>query len=641
VGPSPRAGPRPSPTSRTSATGSTHGSFRGQEPPGYAAPGILGEAWANFGPLGLALFLLLGLVAERLGAFLALRRRTTVDLVAGALLVVFLARTHALGVNGLAVLVVLVIAWRVPCRWWAWRDGAIGPGRAGVARLSADRPSSRAAVDVPSTGDGSGSASLPRSSSLRSCALSSVAGHRWHPTMLATCMSGCRSWTDMAAHAERVDVPAPLARLRVGPRDRQHPGRGRSVGRGATGRARTEPAGPGRGRCASGWLLAGPGGVFGTAFALVAAALIWRLMPSLRIDLPQTACDRRHPAGDMWRPTTRRWARWRGPPRARDPGQGDRRSPLLILPVAFVGSVPPSAWVGSRRSSSLAAVMTAGWWWLVVWLSTGQVFPLNALSVIEARDVDVALRGRSLDGAPARAGGRGLGHWSPWHAVHDRGARVLLVAAIGLAPAALYAASLGLNARNFAGLAVLSAVAVGAGGAWLVALLRQRRTTGSPGQRRLATIALIGVAVVGDRGPGRRPAGRRSGGTRPHRRRARCLARGERARRWSHRDGVSRARTDGPPPVRSGGRGDPADRAGRCLGGTGGLRVDGACATASCSATGVPPGATSFPARSEGPGSPADLLVLVGPHPFTPTALTATSGIGAGPWPHPGHHPRS
>ena len=87
--------------------------FPGQEPPGYAAPGVLGEAWANFGPAGLLLFLLLGLVAERLGSFIALRRRTTVDLVAGALLVVFLARTHALGVNGLAVLVVLVIAWRV------------------------------------------------------------------------------------------------------------------------------------------------------------------------------------------------------------------------------------------------------------------------------------------------------------------------------------------------------------------------------------------------------------------------------------------------------------------------------------------------------------------------------------------------
>ena len=86
--------------------------FPGQEPPGYAAPGILGEAWANLGPAGLTLFLLLGLVAERLGAFIALRHRSTVDLVVGALLVVFLARTHALGVNGLAVLVALVIVWR-------------------------------------------------------------------------------------------------------------------------------------------------------------------------------------------------------------------------------------------------------------------------------------------------------------------------------------------------------------------------------------------------------------------------------------------------------------------------------------------------------------------------------------------------
>jgi hypothetical protein len=30
-----------------------------------------------------------------------------------------------------------------------------------------------------------------------------------------------------------------------------------------------------------------------------------------------------------------------------------------------------------------------------------------------------------------------------------------------------------------------------------------------------------------------------------------------------------------------------------------------------------------------GAGPPADLLVLVGPHPFTPTALTATPGVGA------------
>lgn len=87
--------------------------FPGQEPPGYAAPGVIGEAWANFGPAGLALFALLGLGAERLGAFLSRRRRVAGDLIAGALLVVFVARTHALGVNGLLVLVVLVVAWRL------------------------------------------------------------------------------------------------------------------------------------------------------------------------------------------------------------------------------------------------------------------------------------------------------------------------------------------------------------------------------------------------------------------------------------------------------------------------------------------------------------------------------------------------
>jgi hypothetical protein len=87
--------------------------FPGQEPPGYAAPGVIGEAWANFGAAGLGLFALLGLVAERLGAFLSRRRRATGDLVAGALLIVFLARTHALGVDGFAVLVVLTVAWRI------------------------------------------------------------------------------------------------------------------------------------------------------------------------------------------------------------------------------------------------------------------------------------------------------------------------------------------------------------------------------------------------------------------------------------------------------------------------------------------------------------------------------------------------
>lgn len=84
-----------------------------QDTAGYAAPGLIGEAWANFGPAGLVLFVLLGILAERLGALVSARRSNAVDLVAGALLILFVARTHALGVGGLAVLVALVIAWRL------------------------------------------------------------------------------------------------------------------------------------------------------------------------------------------------------------------------------------------------------------------------------------------------------------------------------------------------------------------------------------------------------------------------------------------------------------------------------------------------------------------------------------------------
>lgn len=95
--------------------------FPGQEPPGYLAPGVIGEAWANLGPAGLALFLGFGIVAERLGALVARRRHGTADLVVGAMVVVFTARTHALGVNGLVLLLLLVLAWRVV----AGREGGL------------------------------------------------------------------------------------------------------------------------------------------------------------------------------------------------------------------------------------------------------------------------------------------------------------------------------------------------------------------------------------------------------------------------------------------------------------------------------------------------------------------------------------
>ena len=87
--------------------------FPDQAVPGYAAPGLIGEAWANFGWAGLAIFAALGIAVERLAALIAVRRRSIADIVSAALLTLFVARTHALGLDGLAVLAALVIGWRV------------------------------------------------------------------------------------------------------------------------------------------------------------------------------------------------------------------------------------------------------------------------------------------------------------------------------------------------------------------------------------------------------------------------------------------------------------------------------------------------------------------------------------------------
>jgi hypothetical protein len=250
-----------------------------------------------------------------------------------------------------------------------------------------------------------------------------------------------------------------------------------------------------------GWLAAGPGGAVGTAIALVATPLIWQLLPSLRIDLPQTALV----VGILllaWRPTTRPWT-------AAGVLLGvvvlvkETVLPLLFLPVALFGFVPGAT---VRRLAIVyvaAAVATAAWWWVVVWTSIGQVFPANALTVVEARDVSAALR-------------------LPWTAVpliavfavswgvvalrsrRELGPRLLLGAAIALAPAAIYAAAQSLNARNFAGLAVLSAIAVGIAGATLVAAARPRLERGpaaTPYARAFAAVMLAVVVVIAVAGP--------------------------------------------------------------------------------------------------------------------------------------------
>jgi hypothetical protein len=249
------------------------------------------------------------------------------------------------------------------------------------------------------------------------------------------------------------------------------------------------------------WLVAGPGGAVGTALALVSIPVVWQLLPSLRIDLPQTALVVALLLM-AWRPTAWRWA-VAGVVLGLVVLVKETVLPLVLLPVALVGLVGLAV-VGRLAVAYIGAVVaTAAWWWVAVWAFSGQVFPANALAVVEAREVEGAFRltWPMLPLLAAFAAG--------WIVVvrrarHELGARLILAAGIGLAPAALYAAAHGLNARNFAGLAVLSAIAVGVAGATLVATARTRlarRPGKDPASKAVAAVALAAVAAFALAGP--------------------------------------------------------------------------------------------------------------------------------------------
>lgn len=244
------------------------------------------------------------------------------------------------------------------------------------------------------------------------------------------------------------------------------------------------------------WLAAGPGGAIGTAVALVATPLIWQLLPTLRIDLPQTALVIALLLA-AWRPGVRRWA-VAGVLVGLAVLVKETALPLVLLPVTLVGLAP---WRTVWRLTAVylgAAVATAAWWWIVVWTSIGRIFPANALAVVEARDVEGTLR-LPWTAMPLLA--VFIASWVIvlFRARRELGSRLIVAAAVGLAPAAIYAAMQSLNARHFAGLAVLSAIAVGISAATVVAPARARlRRAAADGtiRRRVPTLIVVVVVIV-------------------------------------------------------------------------------------------------------------------------------------------------
>jgi len=108
-----------------------------------------------------------------------------------------------------------------------------------------------------------------------------------------------------------------------------------------------------------GWLMAGPGGAIATMLALLATPIVWRLVPTLRIDLTQTA-------GVIaillaaWRPTLTRWALG-GVLFGLTILVKETALPLALLPLAMLGVEPPRRVASFMAVYLGAAFLTAGW----------------------------------------------------------------------------------------------------------------------------------------------------------------------------------------------------------------------------------------------------------------------------------------
>jgi hypothetical protein len=239
-------------------------------------------------------------------------------------------------------------------------------------------------------------------------------------------------------------------------------------------------------------VIAGPVAAAGTALALLAMPLVWRLLPTLRIDLPQAAGVGATLLA-LHRPTIRRWA-LAGALFGLTILVKETILLIALAPLAFAGTMPRTRLAQLWSVFLVVAAIVAGWWWVVVWANSGTIFPLNAVDVIERRDVGADIR---LDAFGVVLLGLVGAAWAVVisGARRDPGPRLLVFAAACLVPPAAYATLNGLSSRNYAGLAVLSAIAVGVAVSrilpWVVS-----RSSLRPGLRAgaLGLAAVVGIA---------------------------------------------------------------------------------------------------------------------------------------------------
>jgi hypothetical protein len=233
-------------------------------------------------------------------------------------------------------------------------------------------------------------------------------------------------------------------------------------------------------------------GAIATGFAILAAPLIWTTVPTTRVEVGlicsmmvlllvmDTASPRRMLIGGILAGVTLLIK--------------ETSAPLIILPLAYLGTVPRPDWLKLALRYVIGFGVTVGWWFLTVLISKHEVFPFSALRQTSGRDIP---RGWQLNSS----GKILVGLWiAGWLVVaigrrRDPRARVLILAAIAFLPAAFIAYEKGFALRQFVPIGLLSSIALGVAAADILTAVMRRVPRGAA-QLVGAVVIVIGLVAT-------------------------------------------------------------------------------------------------------------------------------------------------
>ncbi len=233
-------------------------------------------------------------------------------------------------------------------------------------------------------------------------------------------------------------------------------------------------------------------GAVATALAILAAPVIWTTVQSTRVDVA-LICSLMVVLLVVDTPTPRRMLIG-GVLAGLTLLIKETSAPIVILPLAYLGTMPRAEWRRLATRYLIGFVVTVAWWFVTVLVIAGEIFPLEGMRQATSRNIP---RGFTLDLSAQLLIALCIAAWLvvAIGRRHDPRARTLVLAALAFIPASVIAWNAGFAIRQFLPIALLSCIALGVAAADVLTAALRRAPRGAA-KVVVALAVVIGLIAV-------------------------------------------------------------------------------------------------------------------------------------------------